>query len=320
MRIAAHLVLIFAGWAILDGAVAGVARSNLETSCKIHKRSPPHYALLTLRHQAVASHSRPAERLANIVPPPRPSESSSPTAAESQNSGRQGKTSCTDAMDKLRSVEPIAYWLSLPQSPHSQLGYLYTADDFGNTGDSNGFQELDQKNADDKAIDDAVRACRSAAEQGDALAQFSVGVMYASGRGLPRDYAEAAKWWRKTADQGLAVAQSNLGVLYNVGKGVPQNKAEAAKWTRLAADQGLAAAQYDLGRMYTEALGVPYDLIQAHMWLNLAGAQGYGDAIKQRDIVAVWIGSTVKIDEAERLAATWSPTGARLAGEFQPRQ
>ena len=34
--------------------------------------------------------------------------------------------------------------------------------------------------------------------------------MYATGRGLPKDYAEAAKWFRMAADRGDAKGKENL--------------------------------------------------------------------------------------------------------------
>ena len=51
-------------------------------------------------------------------------------------------------------------------------------------------------------------------------AQSILGVMYANGRGVPQDYAEAVKWYRLAADQGDAEAQHNLGVMYASGEGV----------------------------------------------------------------------------------------------------
>ena len=56
------------------------------------------------------------------------------------------------------------------------------------------------------------------------------------------DYDTALKEWRPLAEQGEADAQHNLGIMYHQGKGVPQDYAEAAKWYRLAADQGLEKA------------------------------------------------------------------------------
>ncbi|MFW9297617.1 tetratricopeptide repeat protein, partial [Glaesserella parasuis] len=42
------------------------------------------------------------------------------------------------------------------------------------------------------------------AEQGDAVAQFNLGVMYDKGRGVNQDYHQAAKWYQKAAEQGIA--------------------------------------------------------------------------------------------------------------------
>ena len=90
-----------------------------------------------------------------------------------------------------------------------------------------------------------------AAEQGYALAQWHLGVMYHFGQGVPQSDALAVEWWRKAADQGHAHAQYNLGFMYDDGKGgLPQSDALAVEWYRKAADQGVAHAQSNLGVMY----------------------------------------------------------------------
>ena len=50
------------------------------------------------------------------------------------------------------------------------------------------------------------------------------------------DYATASRLYRALADQGYAVAQFTLGFMYAEGQGVPQNYVQAVKWYRLAAD------------------------------------------------------------------------------------
>ncbi len=55
------------------------------------------------------------------------------------------------------------------------------------------------------------------------------------GRGVPQDYAEAVKWYRKAAEQGNAGAQFNLGVMYDNGQGVPQDYVQAHMWYNLSA-------------------------------------------------------------------------------------
>mgnify|MGYP000046908671 CR=1 FL=1 len=70
------------------------------------------------------------------------------------------------------------------------------------------------------------------AEQGDAEAQFNLGVIYDYGEGVPENDKEAVKWYRKSAEQGNAKAQGNLGVRNGKGEGVPENDAEAVKGKR----------------------------------------------------------------------------------------
>ena len=47
-----------------------------------------------------------------------------------------------------------------------------------------------------------MKLFRLAADQGDAKAQYSLGVMYDQGEGVPQDYAEAVKWYRLAANRG----------------------------------------------------------------------------------------------------------------------
>lgn len=119
---------------------------------------------------------------------------------------------------------------------------------------------------------------RMAAESGDPNTQYNLGLMYANGRGVGQDYAEAAKWFRKAADQGHAAAQFNLGGLYANGQGVAQDDGEAAKWCRKAADQAHASAQFVLAGLYASGRGVPPDDAQAALWYRRAADHGYAPA------------------------------------------
>jgi uncharacterized protein len=85
--------------------------------------------------------------------------------------------------------------------------------------------------------------------------------------------------------QGNAVAQFNLGVLHDVGRGVWQDYAAAARWYRLAAKQGHAAAQFNLGGLYFEGLGVTRDLVRASVWFTLAATTGFDGATRNRNSV-----------------------------------
>jgi TPR repeat protein len=148
---------------------------------------------------------------------------------------------------------------------------------------------------------------RSAAEQGLAIAQFVLGSRYYAGEGVPQDYAEAARWWRQAADQGLAGAQVLLGLSYRSGAGVKKDDGEAVRWFRRAADQNDAVAQYMLGIEYADgAKAVPQDDVLAFMWFNLAAAQGHPDAKDAVDQLARRM-TPEQIAEAQRLVREWKP-------------
>ena len=88
------------------------------------------------------------------------------------------------------------------------------------------------------------------------------------------DYATALQEWRPLAVLGDASAQVNLGFMYANGRGVLQDDAEAVRWYRMAAEQGNTTAQYNLGLMYASGRGVLQDDVLAHMWWNIGGANG----------------------------------------------
>ena len=126
------------------------------------------------------------------------------------------------------------------------------------------------------------RETLQAAERGNTQAQFNLGWMYAEGRGVRQDDAEAVRWYRQAAAQRYAQAQYNLGWMYANGRGVRQDDAEAFRWFRQAADQGYAQAQTYLGVMYAEGRGVRQDDAEAFRWFRQAADQG--DAAAQNNL------------------------------------
>ena len=142
------------------------------------------------------------------------------------------------------------------------------------------------------------------AEQGDVTAQIILGGMYDTGRGVPQDDGEAARWFRRAAEQDHALAQYNLGLKYYSGEGVPQDDGEATRWFRRAAEQGHVTAQYNLGGMYYDGRGVPQDDVAAHMWANLADDRGHEPARELLDVLAEEM-SAEQIDAAQRAARDW---------------
>lgn len=90
---------------------------------------------------------------------------------------------------------------------------------------------------DEVTPEQSTERTRKAADQGNANAQNSLGVMYYKGQGVAQGYAECVRWCRKAADQGCADAQINLGSMYSHGEGVKRAVAPVA-----------ASARSDLGK------------------------------------------------------------------------
>ena len=135
-----------------------------------------------------------------------------------------------------------------------------------------------------------------------------VGADYATGHAAfqRRDYATALQQWSAAAQAGEAVAQYSLGILHASGFGVPQSYQEAARWFQQAAEQGYGEAQYNLGLLYARGQGVPQDYIQAYKWLELAARQGIAGAAQGRDTIAVQM-PAVQRAAAHQQVQQWQP-------------
>jgi TPR repeat protein len=148
----------------------------------------------------------------------------------------------------------------------------------------------------------AKQLWEQAAAQGNAQAQYNLGLLYYNGQGVPQDYTKAREWFEKAAAQGLAQAQQSL---------------KAREWYEQAAAQGFPQSQqelkaqlalgwlYDRGVQYANGQGVPQDNVRAHMWYSLAEAHVIGVqqrwASDARDYVASRM-TPAQIAEAQRLA------------------
>ena len=85
----------------------------------------------------------------------------------------------------------------------------------------------------------------------------ALGRLYANGEGVPKDYAEAVKWYRKSAEQNNPSAQLYLGVMYANGEGVPEDDAQGGEVVSQGRCRRAPQAQFYLGRMYANGEGVP---------------------------------------------------------------
>jgi hypothetical protein len=81
-----------------------------------------------------------------------------------------------------------------------------------------------------------------AAEKGYVPAEAAVGMMYANGKGVEQNYAEAGKWWIKAAEGGHLLAAEKASMLYRSGVGVKPDPEVANKWAKFVAEHSSSAA------------------------------------------------------------------------------
>ena len=140
---------------------------------------------------------------------------------------------------------------------------------FGNTILKADFQKgLDAARSEDYLT--AIKEWRPLAEQGDAYAQYYLGLMYDGGYGVEQNFRKAAQWFLLAAEQGITSAQFNLGFIYQMGRGVTIDHNEAEKWYLLVAEKGDIDAQYSLGILYFEGDDNIIDIKKAFKWFSIA--------------------------------------------------
>ena len=127
-----------------------------------------------------------------------------------------------------------------------------------------------------KDLKEAMSWFEKAGSQGSRLSQHELAYIYFFGRDdVKQDYALTAKWARLAADQGDAWAQNTMGILHQRGLGVEKDVKEAYKWFSLAAEQGDGMGQGNLGLLIAHRVGgMPADKVSAYKWLFLGTEQG----------------------------------------------
>ncbi len=79
----------------------------------------------------------------------------------------------------------------------------------------------------------AFRHTLQAAEQGYAPAEAAIAMMYANGKGVQQNYAEAGKWWIKASEGGDLLATRHTWNLFHNGEGVARDRNIANQWAKV---------------------------------------------------------------------------------------
>jgi uncharacterized protein len=172
------------------------------------------------------------------------------------------------------------------------------------------------------------------ATNGDAYAEYYLGIYYLPGAGGGSNFVEAIRWFSKAAADGDAQAQEFLGTFYQHGTAgaVAKDNEKAAYWYLRAAKQGHDQAQIHIGCMYWDGQGVMKDYVEAYKWLNIASTSTVRPPTKEEignldeeSIKALLRSTADKATEArDQLARLMTPEqiaeAQRRSSEFVPRK
>lgn len=116
------------------------------------------------------------------------------------------------------------------------------------------------------------------AERGSSLAQRTLGKRFATGtKGATKDMGQAIYWWKMAADNGDPMAQFNLGMAYLQGAGTSQDRVRAHMWLSLAAASGkmTVSGQHSKKIAESEKKAIEADMVPGQIEESQALAQAW---------------------------------------------
>lgn len=131
------------------------------------------------------------------------------------------------------------------------------------------FLSVSHSRAEDFKLEDAT----TAAESGDAEAQYRLGQACLRGQGVNKDAAKAFALLQSAANQGHADATGGLGYFYANGIIVSKDLAAAAEWFRKGAEKGGPRSLLNYGQALLNGRGVAADEAAGLQWIDKALAQ-----------------------------------------------
>ena len=153
-----------------------------------------------------------------------------------------------------------------------------------------------------------------AAIQANKDALWQLAVMEYSGIGTAKNLARALQLQQKAAELGQVEAMYYLGLAYATGDGVQKDYPSALHWLgrSVAYEDAYGSnvlrshAQNAIGSLYENGYGVGQDLTLAYAWYSLASTGGYESSGSSLNRVARLL-KPEQLLEAQNLSSDWKP-------------
>lgn len=129
-------------------------------------------------------------------------------------------------------------------------------------------QEIGDDDIKTESVDEDIKT--ESVDENDVVGLYNLGMRYFKGINVPKDEAEAVKYFQKAALQGHAGAQFAIGCCCLRGIGISKNAEEAVSWYKKAAEQEHANAQFYLASCYYRGIGIPKNGEESFIWFQKA--------------------------------------------------
>ena len=160
---------------------------------------------------------------------------------------------------------------------------------------------------------DGLDYVRKAANQKQPAAQYRLAKLYEGGIGVKSDPDMARQLTELAATAGNRIAMHDLGLYYAEGRGgVERNLTTAVSWFEKAAERGVVDSQYNLGILYGSTPEIPQDMASAYFWFSVAAAQGDQFAGNQIGNLKQQMGAD-QLKQAEARIAAFKPVAINEA-------
>lgn len=120
----------------------------------------------------------------------------------------------------------------------------------------------------------AIQAYQKAAEEGNALGAYNLGLMYEYGKGIEVNNLQAKKYYQEAAGKGMPAAMTQLAGLYFNGAGTQRDAQKALAWYKKAAALGDDKALYQLGLLSETGLATKLSYSDAIHYYQQAAEKG----------------------------------------------
>ncbi len=123
-----------------------------------------------------------------------------------------------------------------------------------------------------------TKQCRQAAQQGDAQAQYRLGMAHVQGELRQANLTDAAKWFRLASEQDYALAKVRLAEMYLIGEGVEQDDSVGVALLHEAAELENPEALFVLAELYRLGEYVPKDPKRGMQYLQASARHAWDPA------------------------------------------